>query len=39
MNDTAEKLEENIEDSNQAVETDDYEVEIVDGSPEEARVP
>jgi len=38
MNDTAEKLEENIEDSNQAVETDDYEVEIVDDRPEEDRV-
>ena len=38
MNDTAEKLEENIQDSNQAVETDDYEVEIVDDRPEEDRV-
>ena len=38
MNDTAEKLEENIEDSNNAVEKDDYEVEIVDDRPEEDRV-
>ena len=38
MNDTAEKLEENIEDSNQAVEQDDFEVEVVDDRPEEDRV-
>ena len=39
MNDTAEKIEENIEDSNEVVEKDDFEVEIVDDRPEEDRVP
>jgi len=39
MNDTAEKIEENIEDSNEVVEQDDFEVEIIDDTPEEDRVP
>jgi len=38
MNDTAEKIEENIEDSNEVVEQDDFEVEIVDDRPEDDRV-
>ena len=37
MNVTAEKLEENIEDGNQSVEQDDFEVEVVDDRPEEDR--
>ena len=38
MNDTAEKLEDNIEESNEVVDTADFEVEIVDDTPEEDRV-
>ena len=33
MNDTAEKLEDNIEESNEVVDTADFEVEIVDDTP------
>jgi hypothetical protein len=38
MNDTAEKLEDNIEESNEVVDKADFEVEIVDDTPEEDRV-
>jgi len=38
MNDVAEKLEEPIEDSNNVVDQDDFEVEVVDDRPEEDRV-
>ena len=40
MNDTAEKLEENIEDTAEVVENDEkFDIEIVDDTPEEERVP
>ena len=40
MNDTAEKLEENIEDTAEVVENDEkFDIEIVDDTPEEDRVP
>ena len=39
MNDVAEKIEENIEDSNEVVEQDEFEVEIIDDTPEKDRVP
>ena len=39
MNDTAEKIEDTIEDSNEVVENDDFDVEIIDDTPEEDRVP
>ena len=38
MNDTAEKLEDNIEESNEVLDKADFEVEIVDDTPEEDRV-
>ena len=40
MNDTAEKLEENIEDTAEVVENDEkFDIEIIDDTPEEDRVP
>jgi len=40
MNDTAEKLEDNIQDSAEVVEKDEnFDIEIVDDTPEEDRVP
>ena len=40
MNDTAEKLEENIQDSAEVVENDEnFDIESVDDTPEEDRVP